>query len=67
MWKVLKEVDSTSGEGFSSSMLGDDKFDVAEKLNRFFIDNIDELAGSIPAPLGSFADIHMGDEEQSIR
>ncbi|KAL3269917.1 hypothetical protein HHI36_008974 [Cryptolaemus montrouzieri] len=44
-------------------MLGDDEFDVAEKLNRFFIDSIDELAGNIPAPLGSFADVHMGGDD----
>ncbi|KAL3277357.1 hypothetical protein HHI36_012707 [Cryptolaemus montrouzieri] len=65
MWKVLKEVVSTSREEFSSSMLGDDEFHVAEKLNRFFIDSIDELAGSIPAPLGSFADVHMGGDDCS--
>ncbi|KAL3267943.1 hypothetical protein HHI36_007080 [Cryptolaemus montrouzieri] len=63
MWKVLKEVVSTSREGFSSSMLGDDEFDVAEKLNRYFIDSIDELAGSISAPLGYFADVHMGGDD----
>ncbi|KAL3273100.1 hypothetical protein HHI36_014554 [Cryptolaemus montrouzieri] len=44
-------------------MLGDDEFDVAEKLNRFFIDSVDELASSIPAPLGSFADVHMGSDD----
>ncbi|KAL3282252.1 hypothetical protein HHI36_005443, partial [Cryptolaemus montrouzieri] len=38
MWKVLKEVVSTSREGFSSSKLGDDEFDEAGKLNPFFID-----------------------------
>ncbi|KAL3273097.1 hypothetical protein HHI36_014551 [Cryptolaemus montrouzieri] len=59
MWKVV----STSREGFSSSMLGDDEFDVTEKLNRFFIDSVDELASSIPAPLGSSADVHMGSDD----
>ncbi|KAL3279961.1 hypothetical protein HHI36_017466, partial [Cryptolaemus montrouzieri] len=63
MWKVLEEVVSTSREIFSSSMLRDDEFDVAEKLNRLFIDSIDELTGSIPAPLGSFADVHMGGDD----
>ncbi|KAL3273707.1 hypothetical protein HHI36_015137 [Cryptolaemus montrouzieri] len=63
MWKVLKEAVNTSREGFSSSMLGDDEFDVAEELNRLFIDGIDELAGSIPAPLGYFVDVHMGGDD----